>query len=363
MKIGFLIYSLSGGGAERVVTTLANEFAKKEQVYIYIFDSSRKSAYDIDSRVTVRECSISFEKNLIKRFFNRVVVLKKLLQQDSIETLFVFMASLISYAVLSKSRRCKVIGAERQSPKLHKKKIKFVINLFSPFCDGFIFQTKGAQSFYPTIVKKKSVVIQNPVFPVTNFKEKKEGIQFCAAGRKEATKDFFTILKAFNIFRKEYPDSKLTFFCNKELECFLQPEIQELDLQNNILFAGFVKDLPTELSACQIFLFSSRSEGMPNVLMEAMGAGLACIATDCDFGPRELIQNGENGILIPVGDFQSMAKVMKYLIENPSEASRIANEAKKINETNSVEKITDAFKNYASEIKGKRKCVFLIKKK
>lgn len=354
MKIGFLVYSLGGGGAERVVTNLANNFIKKNhEVYIYIFDIDGKQTYDVDSRIIIRNCCVSDDLLFISRFVKKICILRQFLKEDLIECLYVFMISMIPYALLAKSHGCIIVGSERESPKLHDKKAKFIMKYLSTFCNGFVFQTNGAKKFYPKRLQDKSIVIQNPVFPLTETKRKLEGIHFCAAGRAVKTKDFSTILKAFKLFQEEYPQSDLTFFGNKVLEDYLYPQVYELGLQENVLFRGFISNLPNELSAYTVFLFSSLSEGMPNVLMEAMGAGVPCIATDCDFGPRELIKSGDNGILVPVGDYLKMAGAMKYLVENQDKAMEMAKKAQLIGKTNSTEKIADKFLDYVQEIKEK----------
>lgn len=352
MKIGFLIYSLGGGGAERVVTNLANSFVeKKHEVYIYIFDTSGKQTYNVDSRIIIRDCCVSNELSFASRFIKKIGILREFLKEDFVECLFVFMTSMIPYALLAKSRECVIIGSERENPKLHSKKADFIMKYISPFCDGFVFQTEGARKYYPPKLQAKSIIIQNPVFQPTTMKKKLDGIHFCAAGRAVKTKDFSTILKAFRLFHEFYPESDLTFFGNKEFEDYLKPQIRDLDLEENIIFRGFIKNLPNELTPYTAFLFSSRSEGLPNVLMEAMGAGVPCIATDCDFGPRELIENGENGILVPVGDSFFMAEAMKYVVEHPEKAMEMSSRAKMIRITNSMEKIATRFLDYIEEIK------------
>lgn len=352
--IGFLIYSLGGGGAERAVSNLANELAGMgEKVFIYIFDDTYKIAYDLNPRITVKICAVSPGRGLIYRMWYKIHSLRQMLRKDSITVLFAFMISMIPYALLAKSWKCKVIGAERTNPMLHDVKRRFIIKFLSPFCDGFIFQTEGAKMYYPYCVKKKAEVIANPVLPISQRKEKIPGIHICAAGRKAVYKDFSTLLKAFFIFIKEYPGSSLTIFGDKELEDSLQGEIKELELQSKVCFRGFVKNLPEELSAYTMFVFSSKAEGMPNVLMEAMAAGMPCVATDCKYGPGELIQNYVNGILVEVGNASEMAEAMKKFGADEKFRLQIGNEAEKLKEKYSRATVTEQYIAYIKKIKKK----------
>ncbi len=96
---------------------------------------------------------------------------------------------------------------------------------------------------------------------------------------------------------------------------------------------------------------SSDYEGMPNALIEAMALGLPCISTDCPCGgPMELIKNGENGLLVPVRSVNRLADAIVYLIDNPNEAKRLANNSIKIRETHSSTKINGIWESYIRHI-------------
>lgn len=91
---------------------------------------------------------------------------------------------------------------------------------------------------------------------------------------------------------------------------------KRLGIANKIKLIGFKKDPTNYISKADIFVFSSFYEGFANVLIEAMASGVPIVATDCDFGPKEIIKNEENGILVPVGDHKAMANAIKMLYES-----------------------------------------------
>lgn len=351
MKIGFLIYSLGGGGAERAVSNLANELTQRgEDIYIYTFDSEHKIAYDLDNQIHVRIYSNAHASSIIGRMGEKVIWLKHQFKLDSVDIVFAFMISMLPYALLATTSRCKVVGTERTNPMLHNKKNRFIMKFLSPLCDGFVFQTEGARQYYPLKVQRKAIVIQNPVRSDIEKKEKLPGINVCAAGRKEINKDFSTIIQAFAIFNRAYPESRLSIFGDSELEKSLQDEVKQLGIKECVLFKGFVKNLPYELSAYTMFVFSSKAEGMPNVLMEAMAAGLPCIATDCKFGPGELIENHVNGILVNVGDVDEMTEAMKQVNNNADKRLYMGKAAERIKQTHSLDKITQRYVDYIQNI-------------
>jgi glycosyltransferase involved in cell wall biosynthesis len=89
-----------------------------------------------------------------------------------------------------------------------------------------------------------------------------------------------------------------------------------MNLTNKVCFAGFDKNPFKYMSACDIYVLSSRHEGMPGTLVQAMACGAACVSADCPTGPNELIKDGENGFLVPVEDVTALSERMLILLEN-----------------------------------------------
>lgn len=114
-----------------------------------------------------------------------------------------------------------------------------------------------------------------------------------------------------------------------------------------------MENILDEFSRHMMFVFSSKSEGMPNALIEAMSTGLPCISADCCFGPGELIQNGVNGWLVPVGDAQKMAERMEWVVEHPVEAEQMGRAARRIQETNAAGVIVGRYLEYMDWVIGK----------
>jgi GalNAc-alpha-(1->4)-GalNAc-alpha-(1->3)-diNAcBac-PP-undecaprenol alpha-1,4-N-acetyl-D-galactosaminyltransferase len=120
--------------------------------------------------------------------------------------------------------------------------------------------------------------------------------------------------------------------------------VNKLGIENAVSFKGRVANVADALMSTDLFVLSSNYEGMPNALMEAMAVGLPCISTDCPTGPKDLIKNMENGILIKSNDVDELASAIHYCVENPlfcQEAGRAAK--KKVKEEFQVEMVIDKF--------------------
>lgn len=138
-----------------------------------------------------------------------------------------------------------------------------------------------------------------------------------AAGRLTPQKGFDMLLDAFAVVAAEHPDWTLTVYGHGPLRERLVARRDELGLTQAVQFAGVTRHLDRELAAASIFVLSSRFEGLPMVLLEAMSTGLAVAAFDCPTGPREVLDSGVDGLLVPAEDIGALAAALNQLIEDP----------------------------------------------
>ncbi len=351
MDIGILIYSLQGGGAERAAVNLANQFVKEgHSVSIFVFNPSGQ-AYGMDERIKLC-CALSSGKWKLIRIIKGIWNLRKLIWEKKPDILLSFMILTIPCALFATSgRKTRVIGLERANPKIHNKQFFKLICWLIHFCDGFIFQTEGARQYYPSHIRKKSMVIGNPVVSnaVWNPAENSE-FRLCSAGRLHPAKDFETLIKAFSLYIKENKNSRLDIYGEGEKKDELIGLAKSLGVNNKVNFPGFARDVQKEISAYDVFIFSSRAEGMPNALMEAMAIGMPCISTDCDYGPRELIQDGKNGLLVPVGEEEKLKEAICRMAGNTVERKQMGKEAGKVKEKYSPETIAQKYLLYMESV-------------
>lgn len=369
MRIAIILPGLGMGGAERVATSLSNWIAKNKTDEIYFINMGENTHnFELDKNVKVYHKN--YDTKAIKGF-KPVVLLKKLklkidfvnntLNEIKPDVIFE-MLYLPLFFVLPYKRKHKndvvIIGSERANPKA--KNIKFDIKIMSKICpkmcDGYIFQTERVKQMFSKKIQEKSCVIPNAVsnpYMMGIIETRREKV-ISNMGRLENQKGQDVLIKAFNIVQKEHPEYKLVIYGEGSKRKKLKNLIEELNLKDKVTLAGKVKKAILEVNKSEIFVFTSRFEGMPNALMEAMACGLPCISTDCIAGPSEIIENGKNGILVEVDNVEQIAQKINFLIENKEKAKQMGNEARKILETHSTDKIFEKYYNYFSKISKKK---------
>jgi len=203
----------------------------------------------------------------------------------------------------------------------------------SRLADGCIFQTDRAAMYYPGPVRKRSVVIPNPIEAGKfNFSEEVtvRRKEIVSAGRLIPLKGYDVLINAFSKVLEDFPDYRLIIYGEGTERENLSALAISLSISNMVKLPGFSNDVINDIHGASVFVLSSYHEGMPNTLMEAMACGIPCISTDCEMGPRELINDRENGLLVPVGEANHMAKAIISIISSNEFADRLAKNAKKI---------------------------------
>ena len=188
---------------------------------------------------------------------------------------------------------------------------------------------------------------------VAKLKIKKENV-ITAMGRLDEQKGFDVLINAFKEVYNRHPEYKLKIFGNGLEKNKLQELINKLGLSENVILCGANQDAIFEVAKSKIYVLSSRYEGMPNALIEAMAAGTACISTDCKFGPSELINDGKNGLLIPVDDVRTLSEKILFLIKNDSARENIEKEAMKIRKKLDANTIYKKYYDYFVGVKNEK---------
>ena len=184
------------------------------------------------------------------------------------------------------------------------------------FClaNGIILQTEDARAYFPKRMQKKTVILPNPINPLF-MKDRWDGErkqEIVTVGRIDKNKNHQMILQAFSRIHQEYPEMKVVLYGDGSEKENLENLAMKLELQDKVFFPGSMNQMQDRIDKSRIFVLSSKVEGMPNVLLEAMSLGLACISTDCPCGgPADLIEHGVNGLLPPVGDIDAMKNNLK----------------------------------------------------
>lgn len=362
----FVHATMNAGGAERTIASLSNFFVSKNNEVSIVTLRNSEVAYFLNGKVKYFNCNKTYNSKStyegVKNNIYHIERVKSLIKKENPDIIMCFsVTSLFITLVANIAHNSKVIYSERSNPYAIMKgtiwkKLKRPLSILA---DGCIFQTERAKSYYPKVIRKKSIIIQNPVF-VNDYKDLPTKVSrkktIVSVGRLIDSKGFDVLIKAFSIIHQEYPDYKLLIYGDGEKLENLQTLIKKLSLENRVELPGHIKNIPINIFDAALFVFPSRLEGMPNALLEAMACGLPCISTDCDMGPREIIRNYENGILVPVDKEIEMAKAIRVILNDTRLAIEIGNNAKRIKEKNSIDVIGDQILEYMEKINyGKNK--------
>lgn len=357
IKVCFLINSLLTGGAERTVCYLANEYVR-QGIPVDIVIYGDRGIYPLDDRVNLFVLAKKKKNNIFSKvntLVKRIKDFKKYEKENAPDVIFCMLYPALIYTLFSKKP---IILSERSNPNNFSFRKRCIIKSFFKKADGLVFQTRRAQSCYSKKLTNKSVVIPNAVGNPDAYNIKYDGIRrkaIVAIGSLKKEKDYNTLIDAFNIVHNKHSEYCLEIYGKGALKDELEQKVSSLNLKEVVIFKGVKNDVLNHVKDASCYVLSSISEGMPNSLMEAMAIGLPCVSTDCTYGPAELINNNENGILVPIKNPNLMADAICKMIEDNDFSVKCSTNAKKILETNSVENISKAYYSYIKEVANAKK--------
>ena len=354
-KIIFSITHLSGGGAERVVCVWANELANKGYDVGILISGHYGKEYPISKEVKIYSVCNKYEEYEKLSLFAKLHRKRRLLKEINPTYVISFLEQNQVWTMISSyGLGIKRIETVRNNPwKVAPQNIIYRWLWLRTFSKAYrvIFQSKDQMGYFEKRIQNKGIVIPNPIsdiynnFYKTDFSIKPE--HFIAVGRLTEQKNYQMMIEAFGIACKKNPNLQLSIYGEGEQKEYIEHMIHEKKLDQNISLKGRSNNIEIELSKNDIFLMSSDYEGMPNSLMEAMASKLICISTSCKTGPSNLIDDGINGFLVPVGDPIEMAacieRVMNMSLEDVKNIGECAH--KKIIAYCSVENSVDRLAN------------------
>lgn len=357
IKICLAIPSLGTGGMERVMTEIAWNFSKRENVELHLlmFGRTREIFYEIPKDLIVHKPTFEFDnRHRTLSTIRTISFIRKETKQIHPDVILSFGEIWNNFVMLSLlGLRFPIYVSDRCRPnksfgKLHDTLRKRLY----PKATGVIAQTQKAKELYKTQFKHENVVvIGNPIGQIaSNGRIERENI-VVSVGRLIDTKHFDQLIEIFSKIDK--PDWKLVIVGGDALKqtnsILLQRQIDEFEMSDRIILAGTQKDVNGYLLRSKIFAFTSSSEGFPNVIGEAMSAGLPVVAYDCVAGPSDMIVEGENGFLIPLFDKEMFVEKLKYLMENEDEISTMGASARESMDRFSTDKICEAYYRVLTE--------------
>lgn len=349
-----VISSLSCGGAERVMSVMANYWSQRgETVTIITIDSKDLDFYPLHPGVKRIALGLSrpsyglwsaLQNNIIRVYRLRMAIQAV---QSGVVISFLYPTNVLTL-IASLGLRVPVIVSEHTDPAQNNMGVLFSIlrRMMYPLANTVVVLTEKLRSWAEHVAKYNNVcVIPNPVsLSIPDNKcgppsSKDQNFKVLAMGRLASEKSFDLLIRAFAKVAPAYPDWRLIILGEGERRSDLEGLARDLRIKDRVEMPGRIKEPLSHLMDADLFVLSSRYEGFPMALLEAMACGLPVISFDCPIGPREIIRDGIDGILVPPDDVDALASAMDKLMKNPTERQSLGLRALEVQERFSLEKI------------------------
>jgi GalNAc-alpha-(1->4)-GalNAc-alpha-(1->3)-diNAcBac-PP-undecaprenol alpha-1,4-N-acetyl-D-galactosaminyltransferase len=351
MKVTLVIYGLGGGGAERVMSIVANYWVNYgwDVTLITLVNLQEQSFYQLDPRVKTESLGIAGNStNLLAAIANtwrRVKVLRQAIIASQPDVVIGFMNSVSVYTILAcwKLNIPTIVSEHIYPGATDANKIwQLIMKWVYRYADLLTVLTQNALPFYPAEQGYRTIVMPNPVIAPSGEVGTVRVLStpsLIAIGRLHPQKGFDLLIKAFHQIQDKYPDWQLTILGEGPMRSELEDLRSQLQLTERVHLPGLVTNVPDYLRQADLFVMPSRFEGFPMALCEAMAYGLPVLAADCLSGPRDIIEDGVNGVLVQTEDTNALAVQLDALIADPARRQQLAHHAPHILDRFGVEQV------------------------
>jgi glycosyltransferase involved in cell wall biosynthesis len=329
MKIALLIPTLNGGGAERVMSFMANYWtARGHEIHLITHDSPEHDFYPTDPGVIRHGFDISRPPrclpDTVRHNIQRISLPRARVKDLCPDVAISFTVKMnIQNLIALYNTGIPIIVSERNNPLAQKQSYIWEVlraKLY-PFASAVVLQTHSAKRWAQGFVPDEKIhVIPNPLTLVSEAcdepRSNPEGRSLvCSLGRLIKSKGFDLLLRSFHQATVNNSRWDLLILGEGEERSSLEQLVRSLGISERVFLPGRVRNPADYLRRSEIFVLPSRHEGFPNALLEAMSVGLPVVSSDCPFGPSEIITHGVDGLLVPTEDIDALARAVRLLME------------------------------------------------
>lgn len=358
-RIAIMIFDLSGGGSGRTTITIASALAEAgAAVDLVVVRAEGPLRAEIGDKVRLVELGSS-------RLLASVPALVRYLRRERPDVLMSITDQVNVVAIWARALArvpTRLVISERNTlsqkaataPTLLKRAMPRMVRWFYPWADQIVAVSEGVADDVASITgiaRSRIAVIYNPVVTPWLQAKVKEPIDHAwfaegeppvvlAVGRLHPQKDFPTLLRAFARV-KEHKQARLLILGEGDQRAELEALSQSLGIADDVAMPGFAENPFAYMARANLFVLSSAFEGLPGVLIQAMACGCPVVSTDCPSGPREILEAGRHGPIVPVGDEAGLADAIQATLEQPQPAEQLRERAAFFGLDRSVDRYLD----------------------
>ena len=363
MKISFVTSTLTSGGAERVISLLANNFADRGyEVEMIALTSISPDYYSLNPKVKFIHADKVSKGGLLGELW----WFRQHIKKEQPDVVIAFMEAVYEFVLLALlGTKVPVISSERKDPATLGPLRKILRWILLPTATAHVVQTQHIKNYYSKRIQKKTHIIYNPVnervFETSHdndddnpeLKIKDERLnRIISVGRLYSQKNQKMMIEAFAQISERYPDWKLVIYGEGPERDSLESLVSNLKSQvsSHISLPGRCETVIEEVAKSKVFCLSSDYEGISNAMIEALCVGTPVISTKVS-GTDELIRDEENGLLVDIGDKEGLAKALEKLLSNQELREQIGKEGQKLATKFKTDTIVDQWEELVKKVK------------
>jgi GalNAc-alpha-(1->4)-GalNAc-alpha-(1->3)-diNAcBac-PP-undecaprenol alpha-1,4-N-acetyl-D-galactosaminyltransferase len=342
MNILLVIGSLSAGGAERVAVTLVNAWAERGDTVTLVSTYSGRGEcfYALSEKVKLVYLAdlVGTRKKSIFGYSKRLAALRKLFRDSGADVIVSFLLHVNVAAIAANlGTRIPIIVGEHSNPltSVRSARLRLMARILYPRASALTVLTEGVVAPFESRIPglRRVTVMPNPI-PAELMRMRRTAPdcgrkRLVAVGRLLSLKQFDVLIEMFASVAAEFSQWDLYIWGDGPQRPELETLVREYGLKDRVMLAGSTQQIWHEMSQAHAFALTSRFEGLPMSMMEAMTLGLPCVAFDCPSGPKELTRDGKDGLLVPAGDRARFTQELRRVMSDASLRESLGNRAAK----------------------------------
>ena len=332
-KILFFAPSIEEGGVEKNLFIVSNYIADYKNYKVCVLTANKNKKKFFNKKINFISPSSNYWCNK-PRIFKTLICLKILFFNINFEKILIFSFQSNLFAILlAKILKFKIIIRSNTDPTGYISNVlkKILFKLILSKADAIVVNSNEFKNNLKKILNIKSEIIYNP-FKIKRFKKniisKNKSLNIVNIGRLTNQKNQITLLKAINLIKNKFSIHCLIIGKGKTF-LNLKNYIKDNNLDKNVELLGYKEKPWRHVKHCDVFVLTSKYEGLPNVLLEAINENKIIVSTDCPSGPKEILSNHKGGFLFPVNDHIKLANILNYIYCNKNKALKKNRFAKK----------------------------------